>query len=312
MRLNGASDTLLDSMISFSNSERFAQLDAVDCERLEVLTKLDQFAPGEEVLAAGRPSEWLSIICAGAIELCLPGPDGREVLLARLGPGDIYGELETFADLPPGMRHVARGATLVRACPKGPLKQELRARRTLATGLLFAYCRSISEKIRAADDQLAALRALHPTAPPSGSSTARASHLTDEERAWLSLLGQPQALPAETTVVREGDQTRSFYVLEAGEVEVCKAAPDGRQLALARLGPGDLFGMLSFLDGRPRSASVTSTAAGVHCIVIDASALDKALTVSFTVAFRFLGTLCRILGRTFSETAGQIAALANG
>lgn len=293
-------------MISFSNSERFAQLDAADRERLEVLTKLDQFEPGEQVLEAGRPSEWLSIICTGGLDLRLPGPGGTDITVARLSAGDIYGELEAFAELPAGLRHVAREPTLVRACPKDPLKQELRAHRPLATGILFAYCRSISEKIRAANDSLSVVRARHPALPPPDGG-GRGGHLSTDEMSWLSVLGQPGEAAPHTTLVREGDATRSFYVIESGEVEVRKAHDGADDLLLTRLGAASPVGIMSFLDGRPRSASVVTGDAPVRYVVVDSHALETSLKVNFTVAFRFLGTMCRILGRTFAETADQIA-----
>jgi signal-transduction protein with cAMP-binding, CBS, and nucleotidyltransferase domain len=165
-------------MISFSNSERFKHLEAADQERLETLVKLDQFAPGEVVASAEKPSEWLSILCNGKVEVRVPGPHG-EIVLATLKAGDIYGELETFAKLPEGMRLVATAETLVRACPKNPLVQELRAHRKLAVGLLFAYCRSISEKIRQANDVLVRERAQSPnTSLPPPARGTRPPHLT--------------------------------------------------------------------------------------------------------------------------------------
>lgn len=292
-------------MISFSNSPRFAHLEAADLERLEALVKLDQFAPGEVVASAEKPSEWLSILCSGALELRISGTQG-EVALATLGPGDLVGELETFARLPAGLRLVARDETLVRACPKNPLVQELRAHRQLAVALLFAYCRSISEKIRQANDVLVGLRARTPnTSLPPPARTQRAPHLSGDEQQWLAMLGRNLEAGAGETVVSEGDGTRSFYVIEAGEARVRRG-----EHVLADLGPGDMFGFMSFLDGQPRSASVVTGEGPARFTVIEGDALHRALGMNFTVAFKFLATMCGILGRTFVETAVSVRARA--
>lgn len=294
-------------MISFSTSDRFAHLTADDLDRLESFTKLDQFAPGEVVQAQGAPSEWLGIVCSGKLAFEVPGRDGP-VKVLELAAGDLYGELETFAPFPQGARLVAVTDTLVRACPKNPLKQELRANRDLAVGMLFAYSRSMSEKIRQANVALATLRAGQPSVPPPTRDAQgdRPPHLKPDEVGWLSMLGRKEEAPESQAVVREGDTTRSFYVVESGHVEV-RRGEGPEALALARFGPGDLFGILSFLDGQPRSASVVTVDGLATFTCIEEGAVETALKVNFSVAFRFLATLCAVLGRTFGDTAVEVS-----
>src|SRR5712692_311675 len=168
-------------MFAFVTSERFNVLDARDRDRLETLSKLDEFQPGEEILVSGHTGEWLYLIVAGGVDIKATTRPG-EITLAQLGPGDIFRELEAFADLPGGIRHVARRDTIVRAVNKHPLKQELKSHRSLASGLLAVYCRSISEKVRAANEV-----AIKLGPPPSGSSKppapggARPPHLREDE-----------------------------------------------------------------------------------------------------------------------------------
>ncbi|HVL80584.1 MAG TPA: cyclic nucleotide-binding domain-containing protein [Actinomycetota bacterium] len=56
-----------------------------------------------------------------------------------------------------------------------------------------------------------------------------------------------------TTIVREGDSTGRFYVILDGTVKV---QSDGR--SKGKMGPGDFFGEMSLLDGRPRSATIVA------------------------------------------------------
>src|SRR5947209_19631900 len=112
-------------MFAFVTSERFNVMDAKDRDRLESLSKLDEFKAGEQILVSGHTGEWLYLIAAGGVDIKAKAPAGEEVTLCQLGPGDIFGELESFADLPAeSIRHVARGDTIVRAVNKHPLKQE--------------------------------------------------------------------------------------------------------------------------------------------------------------------------------------------
>jgi CRP-like cAMP-binding protein len=48
------------------------------------------------------------------------------------------------------------------------------------------------------------------------------------------------------------------YFLAEGEAQAFLLAPNGREVPVRSLGPGDLFGELAALDGRPRSTSITA------------------------------------------------------
>ena len=59
--------------------------------------------------------------------------------------------------------------------------------------------------------------------------------------------------PANGVIARQGDVGTGFFVIASGGTRVIR---DGR--TLATLGPGDFFGELSVLDGRPRTAQVVA------------------------------------------------------
>lgn len=293
-------------MFAFATSERFENLSRKDRDRLEALSKLEEFSEGEEILVAGRPSESIYLIASGGVDLRVKTRSG-DATVAQLEPGDLFGELEPFAHMPEGVRHIARVRTVARAIQKNPLRHELLAHRELATALLAVYGRSISEKLRAANEVAVRLAPRSGISRPAPPGTERAPHLSREEAAWLAVLGQELGVAQGETVVKEGETTRSFYVVQRGELEVRKHVGPGEDRTLARLGPLDLFGFMAFVDGKPRSASVVSVTPS-QLARVEADALDKALHVNFTVAFKFLGTLCGVLGRTYRDTLLNIIA----
>jgi CRP-like cAMP-binding protein len=295
-------------MFAFATSERFEKLQRKDRDRLEALSKLDEFSQGEEILVAGHPPGCIYLIASGGVDVRVKTRSG-DVTVAQLGPGDLFGELEPFAQVPEGVRHVARARTVVRSIQKNPLRHELLVHRELATALLAVYSRSISEKLRAANEVAVRLapRAGISRPPPPGSESA--PHLSAEEAAWLAVLGQELEVAQGETVVKEGETTRSFYVVQRGELEVRKHLRPGEDRALARLGPRDLFGFMAFVDGKPRSASVVSLSPS-QLARVEADALDRALHLNFTVAFKFLGTLCGVLARTYRDTLLNVIAAA--
>ena len=59
--------------------------------------------------------------------------------------------------------------------------------------------------------------------------------------------------PADHVIARQGEIGTGFFVIATGDARVVR---DGE--TLATLGPGDFFGELSVLDGRPRVAQVVA------------------------------------------------------
>ena len=53
----------------------------------------------------------------------------------------------------------------------------------------------------------------------------------------------------------EGEDASSVLFVLSGRVKVSIAAPSGREVVLDVLGPGDIVGELSAIDGLPLSAS---------------------------------------------------------
>lgn len=61
-------------------------------------------------------------------------------------------------------------------------------------------------------------------------------------------------------VFREGDLSDSVFRLVSGEVEIIKELR-GREISLGRVGPGEYFGEMGVIEGRPRSATVKAVEA---------------------------------------------------
>ena len=57
-------------------------------------------------------------------------------------------------------------------------------------------------------------------------------------------------------VIREGDESEEAYVIRAGTAEVLKRNSTGREVPIAVLDDGEIFGEMGLLLDRPRSATV--------------------------------------------------------
>ena len=62
-----------------------------------------------------------------------------------------------------------------------------------------------------------------------------------------------ERVPAGDAVFAEGERADRYYVIRSGEAEIRTAAGDAR-----RIGPGEGFGEMGLLYGRPRGATVVA------------------------------------------------------
>jgi sulfate-transporting ATPase len=58
------------------------------------------------------------------------------------------------------------------------------------------------------------------------------------------------------TIVAEGDAADRFFVIATGEVAVTRRTPEGEEIELATLGPGQFFGEVGILAETRRTATV--------------------------------------------------------
>lgn len=135
--------------------------------------------------------------------------------------------------------------------------------------------------------------------------------------------GRVRRVRAGATLVHEGDDATSVLFLLSGRVKVSIAAPSGREVVLDVLGPGDIVGELSAIDGLPRSASATALAdsevcavafSAFHALVTARPSLAQALLMSVTARLRAASrrqlelagsdALARVCGR-LAELAGD-------
>jgi len=80
--------------------------------------------------------------------------------------------------------------------------------------------------------------------------------LSQPELDRIAQVSVPRSFPKGARVFHEGDESDACYIIRSGEVRVTREHSDGRAIALATLGPGEIVGELAMLDGEVRSASV--------------------------------------------------------
>ena len=80
--------------------------------------------------------------------------------------------------------------------------------------------------------------------------------LGPDDLARVAQVAVPRHFAAGQVIFREGDESDTCYVVAEGHARALREHGDGRTIALARFGPGDVFGELAMFDDERRSATV--------------------------------------------------------
>jgi alkyl hydroperoxide reductase subunit AhpC len=81
-------------------------------------------------------------------------------------------------------------------------------------------------------------------------------HLAGPAFDALTERAEKVSVGAGETIVAEGDSADRFYVIASGEVRVSRRSPEGEEIELATLGPGQFFGEVGILAETRRTATV--------------------------------------------------------
>ena len=128
--------------------------------------------------------------------------------------------------------------------------------------------------------------------------------LEPSELERIAQVAIPRSFPKGARVFHEGDRTDACYVIRAGEVRVTREHPDGRAIALATLGPGELVGELAMLDGGVRSASVEALT-DVDLLAVSATDMRGLLERNAEITAKLVIALTKRLRETNERISRQ-------
>ncbi|GDY30721.1 Crp/Fnr family transcriptional regulator [Gandjariella thermophila] len=129
----------------------FQGVEPAAAEALAQSLETVEFPRGHVIFAEGEPGDRLYIIQSGKVKIGRKSPDGRENLLAIMGPADMFGELSIFD---PGPRtSTATTVTEVRAVcmDRAALREWIGKRPEIAEQLL----RVLARRLRRTNNMLA-------------------------------------------------------------------------------------------------------------------------------------------------------------
>jgi CRP-like cAMP-binding protein len=99
------------------------------------------------------------------------------------------------------------------------------------------------------------------------------------------------------TIFQRGDNASSMMAVLRGRVRVSTISSDGKELTLNVINPGEIFGELALLDGKPRSNDCTA-AEDTVLLVVERRHFIPFLAQNHDLALRLLAVLCDKVRRT--------------
>ena len=128
--------------------------------------------------------------------------------------------------------------------------------------------------------------------------------LAPEDLQHVAEVAVPRRFAPHQVIFREGDNSDTCYVVRSGHARAMREHVDGRTLALAHFGPGDIFGELAMFDDESRSATV-ETLDAVDAIALAGSDMRRLLRQHPEIAVKLVISLGRRLREANERLARQ-------
>jgi CRP/FNR family transcriptional regulator, cyclic AMP receptor protein len=104
-------------------------------------------------------------------------------------------------------------------------------------------------------------------------------------------------VPRGTTLFQKGDAGSSMMAVLTGRVRVSSVSAEGKEITLNVIDPGEVFGEIALLDGKPRSADCTAIDE-TTLLVVERRLFLPFLRRNEDLYLRLLAVLCEKLRRT--------------
>lgn len=202
---------------------------------LLVQMEMKELSPGDYVIKEGDIGDSFFVLATGKVRVSRKAEGGSEVILAYLTDGAFFGEMALLQGGPRTASVIVEEDSQLFEIKKELLDQVVARYPSVAAILKNFYKQRL----------LSTAMATHPLFRP----------FSNAERRQLMEMFKSRAFEAGSVLLEEGKKGTGLYLALYGSLEVSKDQ-GGNKLVLAELGPGDLFGEMSLLTGKPTVATV--------------------------------------------------------
>jgi CRP-like cAMP-binding protein len=292
--------------------------------RLSKFARIEGYLGGDFVFREEDRSMDFYIVKEGRIDIRKETPFGPQIL-GTLGADHIFGEMNFIDRTHRSSDAVATEPSACYTFSFSALDQMMDEAKEIAVGLHWAFWRSLSEKVRDANEQL---KLFFQEDAKRGAGRKRAESkremqqvtiksedkvdlfkergLSAAEMKLLATFSTEERFRDGSMIFREGEKGDKLYIVLDGRVRISKFIPGVGEEALTVLDRGEFFGEMALIDDVARSADAKAHEADATVLSIDRATLNEILSMDPHASLQFLNLLCRMISRRLREINDKI------
>jgi CRP-like cAMP-binding protein len=302
----------------------FQHLKDEQISRLSKFARVEDLQQGAYIFREEDRSMDFYVIKNGRIEIRKDTPFGPQIL-GSLEADTIFGEMNFIERTHRSSDAIAVEPSACYTFSFSALDQLMDQEKELAVGLHWAFWRSLSEKVRDANEQLK-LFFQEDAKKGAGRKRAEAKRemqdvivkseekvdlfkergLSAAEMKLLATFSTEERFREGSMIFREGEKGDKLFIVLDGRVRISKFIPGVGEEALAVLDRGDFFGEMALIDDKARSADAKAHEGDATVLSIDRATLNEILSMDPHASLQFLNLLCRMISRRLREINDKI------
>jgi CRP/FNR family cyclic AMP-dependent transcriptional regulator len=317
-----------DNLITISSELRklvvFQHMKDEQIFRLSKFARIDPLMPGDYIFREEDRSMDFYIVREGRIEIRKETPFGPQIL-GSLVADTIFGEMNFIDRTHRSSDAIAVEPSACYAFSFSALDQMMDEDKEIAVGLHWAFWRSLSEKVRDANEQLKLFfqedarkgqgrkrvegkREMQQVTVASEDKVDlfRERGLSAAEMKLLATFSTEERFRDGSMIFREGEKGDKLYIVLDGRIRISKFIPGVGEEALTVLDRGDFFGEMALIDDKARSADAKAHEGDATVLSIDRATLNEILSMDPHASLQFLNLLCRMISRRLREINDKI------
>jgi len=133
------------------------------------------------------------------------------------------------------------------------------------------------------------------------------AELDERELQEIATVAKPRRYDKNEVVFHEDESGDVFCLIREGRVKITMISPEGKEIILSVIEPGEFFGEMSLLDNEPRSATVVALE-DLELMTIWRNDFLQLLSENFSITKKILAEISRRL-RTASDRIESLATM---
>jgi CRP-like cAMP-binding protein len=272
----------------------FAELDVADLDSIARLAYVREFEPGEELITEGAPAEQLYLFLSGKAVVKVCGADGRQIPIDELGPGQVLGwgavmepHIYTASawTVEPSELIIVKGKDLRDLCDANK-------------HLGYLVCKGIGEVMSTRFGQAVrghGIDELH--------QFKIFGELDFADLDAIGRIAQIREVGAGEVLIAEGEPADELYLFLGGKAAVKVCDPDGRQVLIDEIGPGEVLGWSAAVEPYLYTASAW-TSEPCELIVVNGQRLRQLCETNKRLGYQVTKGIGEIISRRFGRAVG--------